>query len=146
MTIIDLIARIWVRLTNVPFSASDLADQLIRDGGHDIRSLTKDDLICLMEDRFQGKWSDVVFSFSELLAYYGGFELTHVQAVAWCFSALTIGKAARNLETDWVLHLYVLTIGFTRVKPILPYDEFVAILTQALSPFDDVNQEGRAKC
>ena len=143
MTTIDLMAPIWERLMGVPFNASDLADNLIRDGGHDISALTKDDLLCLMEDRFQGKWFNVVFSFSELLTYYAACELTNVQVVAWCFSALIIGKAARKLETDWEHQLYFLAIGFTRVKPILTYDEFVVVLTQAFSPYDDVNKEGR---
>ena len=143
MTTLELIAPIWVRLTQTPFNASDLADKLLHDGGLDISDFTKEDLICLMEDRFQGEWSKVVFSFSELLAYYANSELTNVQAVAWCFSVLIIGKASRNLVTDWGNHAYLLSICFNRTKRILTYDEFAIVLTQALSPYDNVDNEGR---
>ena len=143
MTAIQLLTPIWARLLNAPFDASVLANRLLQDGGLDIEHLTESDLISLIEGHFEGKWKDVIFSFEEMLAFYGGgFELNNLQVIAWCFSALTIGEACRKNETDWSLHLYVLTNGFSRVKGVLTYDEFATVLRQALSPFD-LNKAGR---
>ena len=142
MTTLELLTPIWVRLNKTPFNASVLADRLLQDGGLDIEPLTKSDLISLIEEHFEGKWKDVTFSFSEILAFYGGFDLNHVQVIAWCFSALTMGEACRKGETDWSSHLYLLTNGFNRVTGILTYDEFATVLRQALSPFE-LNKAGK---
>jgi hypothetical protein len=114
----------------------------MRDGGLDVNPLTKEDLTMLMNDQFCGEWRHVTFTFSEMLAYYGGFDLNGVQAVSWCFSALAIGESCRKLDTTWGNHLYVLTVGFIRIRKLLTYDEFTSILTRALSPFDDVDEAG----
>jgi hypothetical protein len=136
MISVELLSPIWVRLIGTPFNASNLAQQLLHDGGLDIQPLTKSDLISLMEGHFEGKWKDVTFSFSEMLAFYGDFDLSNVQAIGWCFSALMIGEASRKHETDWESHLFVLTIGFTHIKSVLTCDEFAAVLQHALSPFE----------
>ena len=141
MTAIQLLTPIWARLLNTPFDASVLANRLLQDGGLDMEPLTESDLSSLIEGHFEGGWKHVTFSFSEMLAFYGGFELSNLQVIAWCFSALIIGEADRKGEADWGSHLYLLTNGFGRVKNILTYDEFVTVLRQALSPFD-LNKAG----
>jgi hypothetical protein len=95
-----------------------------------------------MESRFEGKWKDVRFSFSEMLAFYGVSELNNVQVVGWCFSALIIGEACRKHATEWDSHLHVLTIGFSHIKNVLTCDEFATILGHALSPFE-LNKAGK---
>jgi hypothetical protein len=132
MSIFHTLSPIAIRLTGSPLNSALLADALIHDGGHDIEPLLKKDLIALTEGNFEGNWKNVIFTCSELLAFYSATELEAYQVLGWCFATLILGEATSRGETDWRSHNYVLTQGFSRVGNVLNYEEFRSILKTAL--------------
>src|SRR5208282_591529 len=87
------IERLWNRLTGRKFVPQEFVKQVHWHGGHDMSSLTEEDLLQLLEGRFSGDWSQPAFSFSELLAFYSvpnanrDKSRTKEEIVGWVFAS-----------------------------------------------------------
>jgi len=127
---IEAINAIGMRLTKKSFSPLALAEYILYQGGMDTEPLTKNDLISLMEETFNGNWDNVAFSFSELASYYQVPEksLNDYDVVAWCFVSLVIGETCRRDLTDWRSQFHCLMNGFQKLSNKLEFDEALYIL------------------
>jgi len=126
---VDIISKIWLRLTAEPFTESAFADQLIHDGGIDVDPLTKDDFIRLIKGSFTGDWKNVAFTSAEMLSSYSVVTaLDSREVAAWCFIALTMGEACRREAAEWNREFAVLMDGFQKVRGTLEVEEALYIL------------------
>jgi hypothetical protein len=126
----DFYRQLWERLVGHEFTPQKLADRLRVDGGVDIENLSAADVIDLIEGRFSGSWSEVAFSFSEILASYsvpGGIQSPE-QIVGWVFAAFVIADAIKKNEADWELEFNKVINGFLAVRDKLETDECIFIL------------------
>jgi hypothetical protein len=127
----DFYQSLWMRLVGEEFSSGKLGDRLRRDGGVDM-DLGDEDLRSLIEGRYTGSWSEVAFSFSELLASYsvpGGIE-TPGQVVGWVCASFVIADAIRNGATDWEMEFNKFINGFLAVRDRLEIEESIHIFEQ----------------
>ena len=121
--------QLWVRLMGDEFTAQKLADRIRVDGGVDIENLSTSDVFELIEGRFSGSWSEVAFSFSEILASYsapGGIE-SGEQIVGWVFAAFVIAEAIKEDKTDWEFEFDKFINGFLVVRDKLETEESIYI-------------------
>jgi hypothetical protein len=92
--------------------------------------LSNEELDALINQRFSGDWSEVAFSASELLAYYGAPqppELKPEQVVCWVFAAFALSDAIRKQATSWDLHFDIFLNSFLRVRKFLHLYECIDI-------------------
>lgn len=124
-----LIEKLWNRLTGTTFVSSDFVKVILRHGGHDMKNLSENDLLQLLEGRFTGDWHKPAFSFSELLAYYSVPDKNRLkeEIVGWVFASFVIADAIKQGETDWEMQFNLFMNGFLEVRNDLEFDESVEI-------------------
>ena len=124
------IASCGCGLVGEEFAVQKLANRVRADGGVDIENLSAADVVDLIEGRFSGSWSEVAFSFSEILASYsvpGGIQSPE-QVVGWVVVTFVIADAIKKNETDWELEFNKVINGFLAVRDKLETDECIFIL------------------
>ena len=147
---IDFYRSLWERLVGNPFTPEHLAARVHHDGGYDMENLSESELIELIKGRFQGRWSEPGFSFSELLAFYsvpGALEGPE-QVVGWVFASFVVADAIRKEVLDWELQFNNFFNGLLVVRPRLESEELVHILQRMFGDevdgsSDIANQQGR---
>src|SRR5580658_1729005 len=126
----DFLQNVWFVLADDDFSTEKLANRVFADGGHDMSHLSQNDVLALIEGRFNGDWNDIAFSFSELLYYYVacGNEMTPHQVVGWVFASFVIADAIKRDVAEWERQFDSFMRGFIIVKERLETDQSVLIL------------------
>jgi hypothetical protein len=131
-----LLEKLWARLVGDGFLMRLLAEQIRKDGGHDVSDLSDEELIQLIEGRFSGDWREPAFAFGETLAFYVamGSEMKPQQVLGWVCSALIIRDAVRKNAADWDMVSNNLIKGFLVVRNQLHTEECVEILSSIFGP------------
>lgn len=129
-TDVALLSEIWSSLVEDDFSKEKLIDRILKDGGHDMSDLSKEDLMALLEGRFNGDWSEPAFAFSELLSYYAACaqELNSQQIVAWALASFMIADAIKHGAIEWERQFEVFMKEFIIIRDRLEIDHSIQIL------------------
>ena len=132
------IKELWEKLTGENFSTKALFEIIQFDGGLDTSSISEEIVASLLEEDIIEDFSELVFPFSELLAYYSAMgKLQPEQIVAWVFSAFIISEAVRRKYTDWELQFDIIMNGFAHIVRYDPFfiniDDKMFILSKILN-------------
>ncbi len=124
-----LIEKLWNRLVDRKFLPSDFVKQVRWHGGYDMKNLTEEDLLQLLEGRFSGDWHKPTFALSELLAFYSVPDKNRhkEEIVGWVFASFVISDAIKHDETEWERQFNLFMNGFLEVRSELEIEEAVEI-------------------
>lgn len=127
---VALLEAVWLQVAGDDFSKEKLAESVFKDGGNDMSRLTKEDVVAIIEDRFNDDWHKPAFAFSELLSYYVacGNELTPLQIVGWVLASLAIADAIAHGATEWDRQFNFFFDGFAIIKDKIEVEQSVQIL------------------
>ena len=130
----NYIKEMWEKLTGETFSSEFFFNTIQFDGGLDTSDICEETVVSLLDEEMNHDIDDVVFSFSELLAYYSvmethGIKFQPKQIVAWIFSAFVISEEIRKKNTDWELQFEQLINGFIEVKKYIDVKDSIYILS-----------------
>jgi len=126
---VEFYRLLWERLAGQEFSVGKLANRLRLDGGVDVENLSHADICDLIEGSYSRSWSEVAFSFSEILATYSvpsGIQ-TGEQIVGWVCASFVIADAIRNDATDWEMEFNKFIDGFMVVRDRLETEESINV-------------------
>ena len=143
-----LIKELWFRLTGDVFTHQKLIERIRKDGGIGISKISDDGMLKLIDGRFSGDWGDIVFYFSELLAFYAALgeldKITKIEQVAgWVFASFIIRDAIEMNATDLMLQFNFFMDSFFTMRKKLETEESVNIVLSffrgSLTPCRGVN-------
>ena len=137
-------ARIPLELLRIhPQDLSSEADigslltRIIHDCGHDF-SITSDELQQLAQGTFRGRWSDVFFTFDEVLACYCVQTPPQEQSyLPMVFASLAVALAIRNGSGDSDFCFDKILRAFTSFRDLVEVDVRSRHLVRALGLLQD---------
>ena len=134
----DIIAGVWKRILQRPFSLREFTGLLKQYGGYDMHNLSKRQLADLIQDRFDGDWNEPRFSFFELAYYWSGClevegKLDPEQVVCWVGSILIVGEMVRRGHMVWGGHFDLWWTQFKALEGELDW-ELIVILGETFRP------------
>ncbi|MDX9976389.1 MAG: hypothetical protein RBU21_25665 [FCB group bacterium] len=103
-------------------------------GGLDAASLSRSDLLALLEGSYSGDWWEPVFTFSEMLAYFAGARQLQQHrwndeaTVTWAFAVLALADALEQSASNWELQFNLVIDSFLAVRESLDVEEGLWIM------------------
>ena len=84
-----IIERVWAKAVSSPFALAELVRILNEECGYDMHIIPRENMAALIEDRFEGDWDEVAWSFGEfayfLNAWVEGGDMIQRHWFAGCF-------------------------------------------------------------